>query len=255
MRTIAALLAMPLGALGFGLSLAVTVAVWWAAFDINRRVDRVAGRVDQGFARTDDALERLHEKLRATRTATALIRRSSAALLEAKLDTPALRARVDSLSQELTPLLERAETLADSLRTLATLFRTGADVLGEFGASETRSDRMREAANRIESASEILADVQGQAAKLRETAVNPRAQALIKLIDDTGPGLDRLTEGLDTVRSQVDETRNEIATSAQMLRHRIFQAAGVSTVLIVWIGLGQLCLVGWGRRNLSRSTS
>lgn len=253
MRTIAALLALPLGTIGVILACTVIVAIWWAAFDLNSRVGRVAERVEQGCDRTDETLVRLQEKLQTTRTAVALVRRAAVTRLEAKRDTPAVRQQAETLAQQLTPLLERAETLADALRTLAQLLRMSADVLEELGGSVGRAARMNTAADRITDAADALADLRGRAVALREKTDHPRVQAVIQLVDDSGPSLDRLTEGLETVRSQVADVRQESATVALRIRRWIFGIAGVATLLTLWAGIGQVSLVGWGRRQfLSR---
>ncbi|MCZ2343764.1 MAG: hypothetical protein LC104_18505 [Bacteroidales bacterium] len=253
MRTIAALLALPLGIVGVLLAIVVTVGVWWAAFDLNSRVGRVADRVDQGFDRTDAALVRLHEKLRTTRTAVALVRQTATTRLAAKLDTPALRQQADTLTQQLTPLLERAEALADSLRTLAQLLRMGADVLEEFGGSSERVARLHTAADRITEATDTLADLRGRAVAWRENTVHPQVQTIIQLIDDSGPSLDRLTEGLETIRTQVADARSETAAAVQVTRRWIFGVAGGITLLVFWAGIGQVSLFGWGRHQFRPS--
>jgi hypothetical protein len=65
-------------------------------------------------------------------------------------------------------------------------------------------------------------------------------------------GSERLAEGLADARREVADARERVGVwRARVVSWGRFAAAG-HTLVWAWIGLGQLCLIGWGRRRFVR---
>ena len=67
-------------------------------------------------------------------------------------------------------------------------------------------------------------------------------------------GSEQLAEGLADARREVAVARERVGDRRTTVVFWVRVAAVAHTLVWLWIGLGQLCLIGWGRRRFSRRT-
>jgi hypothetical protein len=65
-------------------------------------------------------------------------------------------------------------------------------------------------------------------------------------------GSERLADGLAGARREVASARAGVAEGRDRVVFWVRVAAVAHTLVWLWAGLGQLCLIGWGRRRIAR---
>ncbi len=76
---------------------------------------------------------------------------------------------------------------------------------------------------------------------------------MLELALEATAALERLADGLARARQEITSARDKVADYRDRIVFWARVVAILNTVLWVWGGLGQCCLVGWGRRRLVRS--
>jgi len=74
---------------------------------------------------------------------------------------------------------------------------------------------------------------------------------LAPLAEESLAGSKRLAEGLAAVRQEIPVVRGRTAECRDEVNFWGYVAAITNTVVCLWSELGQLCLIGWGRRRIS----
>lgn len=253
MRILVGLLAMLLGLVGVLACAAGCGGAWWGSFELARQVDQFTTRADEGLGTADDALTRMSAKVDATSAAVEKVRSAADLVASGRTaDTdPAAKARVARLFDELSPYLERTDALADSLKSLGTVLDNVARVTARIDDGE-KSARLRSAADKLGTAAATLGSVGERAATIRQGGAVPRAQELVRLADDAKTVLDRLGGGMSDVHRATQEIRKELPEVRRAADTWKFIVPAVLTVVLIWVALGQLCLIGWGRRRLRK---
>jgi hypothetical protein len=72
------------------------------------------------------------------------------------------------------------------------------------------------------------------------------------LAREAAAGSERLAEGLADARREVAGARERVGEWRARVVFWVRVAAVAHTLVWLWIGLGQLCLIGWGRRRFAR---
>jgi hypothetical protein len=74
---------------------------------------------------------------------------------------------------------------------------------------------------------------------------------LVALAREAVAGSERLAAGLAASRRAIAVIRGRTAEWRDEIVFRVYVAAATNTLVWSWGGLGQLCLIGWGRRRIS----
>lgn len=241
-----------LGVLGTLVSAAAIGLTWWAAVRTADRVTRVAARLDDGLAEADARLERVEGRLADVRADIAEARGEAEKLAAENPDLPRVRAAVERLLDRLLPAIDRAAALADSLRAVAAGLRAAEDVVAQFGAEVEQPSRAGAAAGAIDRGAEVLNVPRERVAAVKSAAAVRLTREVVELAREAAAGSERLAEGLADARRAVAAAREGVDQSRARVVFWVRATAVGHTLLWVWIGVGQLCLVGWGRRRLSR---
>jgi hypothetical protein len=64
-------------------------------------------------------------------------------------------------------------------------------------------------------------------------------------------GSERLADGLAAARRAMAVARERTTEWRDAVVRWVYVAAAANTFIWLWGGLGQLCLIGWGRRRIS----
>ena len=251
MRKLLAVGAVVLGTIGTLLCAAAVGLGWWAAIGSVDRIDRVVARLDQGLSEADDRLARVEARLNAVRADFDDIREKIATLAGDNQELPRVRAEIERLSGRLVSAFDRAEAIADSLGSVAAALRTATDLV-EPHDNPAVNDRVRNAADAVDRAANILNRMRARVDALKSaTAVRLQAELFV-LVRDAAAGSDRLAEGLDAARRELAEARGQIGGGRDAVVWWVHAAAIANTLVWIWGGLGQACLIGWGRRRFSK---
>lgn len=249
MRLILAIGAVVLGALG---ALACPVAIGltcWTAARTTDRVTLIAGRLDQALAEADERLERVEGRLAAVRTDLGEARQAAEKLAGEDAELPHVRAAIDKLFDRLLPTVERAAALADSLRTVAAGLRAAEDVVSDVGVAIEQPSRARAAADAIDRAASVLNGPQARADAAKSAVALRVKRELLEIALTAAAGSEQLAAGVADARRETTAARERLGECRAGVVFWIRAAAVAHAVVWVWLGLGQLCLIGWGRRQ------
>lgn len=252
MKRIIGFVAMLFGCLGVVLSAVAIAGCWVVTSRVIEQTERTATAVDNGLTTTDEALGRIADKLDRTRTAAGEVRAAAERWGDKQ---EIVQAEVAAVFDRLTPVVERADGLAESLRAVAKLLNQSADLAERFGGSGETSRRMRAAADSLASVCDKLGSIRDEVDTLRAGKLPLSGERVHKLADLADEHISRLTDRVSDVRQLVGGGRSDVKEIAAEVRFWTTVAAVVGTALAVWGGLAQLCLIGWGRRRLSSPTS
>ena len=163
-------------------------------------------------------------------------------------DLPRVQAEIERLLDRLVPTLERADALADSLRSAAAGLRTVADIVDQLTDDSAATVRVRSAAEKIDRAAEALNGLRARVEASKSAKAVRLARELGALAREAIAGSELLAEGLAAARQEIVVVRGRTVEWRDEVVYWIYVAATANTLVWLWGGLGQLCLIGWGRR-------
>jgi hypothetical protein len=254
MRKLLGIGAVLLGIVGALLCAAAVSIGWWAAMKTTARLDRVAARLDHGLAEVDECLARVDSRLGAVRMDLSAVRGAAETIAAENPELPRVRAEIELLLDRLIPAFDRADALADSLRPAAAGLRTAADIVEYFNDDLEATVRVRNAADKIDTAAESLNGLRARVLASKSAKAVQLTRELVTLAREAAAGSERLAEGLASARQEITVIRGRTAELRDEVVSWIHVAAISNTLVWLWGGLGQLCLIGWGcRRFKSRA--
>jgi hypothetical protein len=252
MRGLLGIGAVVLGLLG-ALACAAAIGLgWWAAARTTGRVTLVANRLDHGLAEADARLARVEGRLAAARADLAEMRGDAEKLAAETPELPRVRAAVERLLDRLLPTIDRAAALADALRPVAAGLRAAEDVVTQLGGEVGPPSRAGAAADAIDRAAEVLTVPRARIDAVRSAAAVGLTRELVELAREAAAGSERLAEGLADARRAVADARSRVGETRARVVFWARVTAVAHTLAWLWIGLGQVCLIGWGRRRFAR---
>ena len=254
MRSVLGGAAVVLGCVGLLWCTAAAGFGWWAALQAVERIDRAAARLDQGLAAADARLARVEDRLNAVRTDINSLREAIAAVAAENPELPRVQAEIERLLDRLVPAFERADALADSLTSVAAGLRTAADVVDQFHDDPGATVRVRQAADTIDRAAEMLNGLRANIEAVKSAKAVRLTRAVVTLAQEAAAGSERLAEGLAAARQEVAGLRLRTAEARDRIVFWIYAVATTNTLVWMWGGLGQACLIGWGRRQFFKPT-
>jgi hypothetical protein len=244
---------MLLGSIGVLLCVAILVLGWWVASGTARRIDVIAARLDERLAQSVVKLGRLEQRVTAASVELHDIRRSAEAVVARNPQSAPLRIEFELLENRLTPILVRLRATAESLETLSEILLTAADIAEQLNRDGETAIRLRTAADSIHRAGAVLMLPQDKIDAVATAGAVQMGQAVLKLALKSIEGSSLLADGLSTARREAAASRARAAEFREFLIFRIYASALVITLLALWGGLGQVCLIGHGRRRQSNS--
>lgn len=108
---------------------------------------------------------------------------------------------------------------------------------------------VRSAADKIDRAAAALDGLRGQIQELKVAKAVELTRGIVALAAKALAGSELLAEGLTSAREAIAAARTQTTELKDSLIRWTYIAATASTVFWLWGGLGQLCLIGWGRRT------
>jgi hypothetical protein len=243
---------MVLGLVGALVCAAAIGLGWWTAVRTADRVTRAAERVDHGLSEVDERLAQTEERLASIRADLDEVRGEAEKLAAENPELPRVRAAVERLLDKLIPTIDRAAALATSLRTVAAGLRAAADIRDLVAGENEPPDRTRNAAAAIDRGAEVLNIPRARIDAIKSAAAVRIVRELIDLAREAVAGSVWVADGLADARRAIADARKWTAERRDRIVFWVYVAAVVNTLVWLWIGLGQLCLIGWGRRRFAR---
>ncbi|HSQ54344.1 MAG TPA: hypothetical protein VLM40_01255 [Gemmata sp.] len=252
MKSLIGYLAILLGAVGTIGCVVGCVAVWPAAIRLADRTVEVTSRVEEAADSTDEALGRVSGKLERTRRAVDAVHTAAIRFR----DQPAVsREAIAALFDQLTPHLERADGLSESLRSLAVVLDRSARIADRFKRKDEDPRRMREVASAMTTAADALASVREEFQDFRDGKKTLNAKVVLDLAERIQKELERLGDSLLNARRLVADLRGELPEVREAATNWKFGAPAIATAVLLWVAIGQISLIGWGRRRVSRMSA
>jgi hypothetical protein len=254
MRTLLGIGAILLGAAGVLLCAAAVGLGWWAVARTVDRIDRVAARLDQGLSEADVRLARLEARANTIRADLNKVRVAAETIAAENPQLPRVQAAIEQLIDRLVPALDRADAIADSISSVAAGLRTAADIVDQLKDDSEATVRVRNAADKIDGAAEALNGLRARVDAVKSARAVQLTRGLVTLARQSVAGSERLAEGLAAARDEIGVVRGRMAEGRDKIVSWVHVAATANTLVWLWGGLGQLCLIGWGRRRISNKS-
>jgi len=242
--------AVVVGAIGVLLCAAAIGLGWWMAARTVDRIDRIADRIDSGLSETDARLGRVESRVSTVRSELNEIRKVTEAIATENPELPRVRAEIERILGLLVPTLDRVDAIADSLRSVAAGLSAAANIVDQFNDDPQATARVRNAADAMDRAAAVLNAPQAKVDAVKSAKAVELTRGLANLAREAAAGSDLLAEGLATARSEIAVARTRTAECRDKLVFRVYAAATANTLFWLWGGLGQLCLISWGRRRM-----
>ena len=218
------------------------------------RIDRVATRVDEGLSEADVRLARVETRVNGIRSELDDVRAEAEAIIAENPELPRVRAKIEQLLDRLVSALDRIDATADSLQSVAAGLRAAADIVNQLKDDPETTDGARKAAGAIDRAAVALKTPRAKVDAVKSAKAVQLTQLLVTLAREAVAGSELLAEGLAIARQETLVARKRAGEWRDDLVFWVFAAAVANTLLWLWVGLGQLCLIGWGRRRIQSGT-
>jgi len=254
MRKLLGIGAVVIGVVGVLLCATAVGIGWWAAVRTIARLDRAAARLDRGLSEVDVQLARVESRLNAVRTDLNAVRGAAETIAAENPDLPLVRAEIELLLDRLVPAFDRVDALAESLRSQAAILRTAADIVDYFNDDPEATVRARNTADKIDRAAESLNGLRARVEASKSVKAAQLTRELVALAREAAAGSERLAEGLTDARQAIAFVRGQAAEWRDEVVFWIYVAASANTLVWLWGGLGQMCLIGWGRQRFDART-
>jgi hypothetical protein len=251
MRKIMGVGAVVLGFVGVLICTAAIGLGWWVAV---RTVDRIklgAARLDLSLSESDVRLARVESRMNTIRLELDEVRGGAEAILVDNPELPRVRAEIERLLDRFVPVLDRVDATADSLRAVAAGIRAAADIVNQFDDDPETTVNARNAADMIDRAAEALYAPRAKVDAMKSAKAVLLIRELVNVVREAIAGSDLLAEGVAAARQQIAVARKWTAENQEKVIVRVYTAAVVHMLIWLWGGLGQLCLIGWGIRQIS----
>jgi chromosome segregation ATPase len=250
MRKLLGVGAILLGTVGVLLCVAAIGLSWLVAVKAVSRIDRVAARLDQGLSEADVRLAHVETRVKAVRSTIEEVRVVTTAIATEDVERPRVRVETERLLGQLVPALDRAETIADTLGSVAGGLHTASDVVDQLADKPDATVRVRKMADTIDRAAEELKNLRTRVDALK-SAKTVQLTQFKTLAGDAVASSARLAESLADVRQEINVVRGRTAERRDQIVFWVYTTAAVLSLLWLWGGFGQLCLISWGRRCIS----
>jgi septal ring factor EnvC (AmiA/AmiB activator) len=249
MRTVLGIGAVLLGLVGLLLCATAVVLGWWAATKSIDRIHHAAARLDRGLSEVDARLARVESRLNAVRSDLNEVRGSVATIAAENPELPRIRAEIERLVGRLDSALDRADGIADTLGAGAAGLRTAADIVDQLDGDPEATVRVRSAADKVDRAAESLNGLRARIEAAKSVRAAQLTRELAALAREAIASSERLAEGLAAARQELVVVRERTAEWRDQVVSWIYFAAIANALVWIWGGLGQVCLIGWGRRR------
>lgn len=238
-----------LASLGIVACIAGVVGVWIVFANTSSRVTSISEKVDAGLERVSTGNNKVRRALDRAREDVAEVRKGSTRLGTGTdrngAVAQALRIYVrEQAGPNLNELSGRLITLSDTAVAVSALLDSAQDLRSNEDAQLT-SEELEEWSAEARQLSGILRRLE-TAVGSGEVAANPT-----EIADATGEVdrvLQRCQARVDGWQSDLDSTREDVRRARENLIGWLTTSAVVVTVLLVWIGAGQVSLLVHGRR-------
>lgn len=238
-----------LGGVGIVACLAAIIFGWYAAANTTNRIERAANRLDHGLSAVDAPLARVELKVTAVHAQLNGVRTAAVAIAAENPALPRVKEAIDQLVARLISGVEQAETLADSLRAQAAGIRAAAEFVEHFHVDENVTRPLHAAADKIDHAADALDGLRGQVEELKVAKAIDLTNKVLSIAGKALAGTDALATGVSSAREGLLHAREQAVEVQEQAGFWIYLAAAANTILWLWGGLGQLALIGWGRRD------
>lgn len=238
------------GLAGLLLSLAGIVTCWIIRSEVNERVDRAFNRADDSLAEVSENLRQADVRLRQTQSElVALHEREANRPSKPAGERDARRALSRKSLEAIPSQLGSARTMLIKASEIGLVANGLMDALAELSFVERSSIDTE----RLKSTSDQLSQLNERTAKLANLLSKPDADTEIDN-ESSGAGevLDRIIMIVEEGSKRTDAVRGKIADGHTRIRYWLNAAALTITIVLFWIGLGQLSLLIHGRNLIVR---
>lgn len=245
---------MVLGFVGVVAALGLGVAVWPVAARVDQRTNELTTAAIQHIDEAEPVLNELQRLSTQTATSVAAIGQAADRVAMGTVpEDPTLDAKIQEILRNLAPMLEQAESLGQMLKTVGVMMKSTAQLQSTLGGSSSDTQHLRVLSEKLIQASDVLHQVNGDLKSLQGGKAVPQALKVVELATLARQPLSQLVDGITDIRQQTLRLRAELEEVRRKVHFWSLAGPPIVDGLLLWMALGQLCLFGWGRRQLRRS--
>lgn len=248
MRRVFGFVLVVLGVVGILACFAGAGYTWWFS---NRYLGQMADTVravETLLAATGDRVDNLTSQVGDTQTQIVALRNAANEVVaKGNKADPADRARIEGLLASLSSRLERTEDLARILQSAGVVVRSGADLLTSVSDAHPDMEKLQAAEKSVDQTVTALKDVRERLETVgKPENVDSAAKGIAELAGKVQAALEEVTGSIGKVGEFMAKGKADLANLERSITAWKRYGPVVVTAVLVWIALGQFCLLFWG---------
>ena len=258
-----ALFAILLGIAGVVACVSGIGVAWNVHSQLDETVASTFERVDTALARVQVLAEQTNDRVESVQAATKQLNDRVQQRVAELRDVPKEEAAdIDEIERQLYVRIDHAKNLIVFMRASIDLvqnLKEMAQSASAFVQEDSRTTRelvasLRAGYDEIEEASMLAEDVRLAIIEIRESRnLEENAKKVNSLSSRIDASLAKVAKLGDRFESGIVDTRADAVDLDQRIRHRLLVIAILSTVFLVWMAIGQICLATLGRSAMRQS--
>lgn len=238
-----------LGSFGVLFCIGAIILGWIVANRVIDRANPIVQKLEVNLSKTEKRLSRIGARLGGIRGELNSVRIEAAQL---QIDHPGpglLQTEVDRLAKRLIPVLQLFESASDSLSSIASGLSSLADMIEQCESDSRFADRVRSGAESLETGATFFDGSQDKLASIRLAPAGRLKNELVAFALEAAAESDRIMDGITAAQLNTAQLRDRVLAARNTFFSRMRYGAILHSAAWIWLGLGQLCLIGRGCRS------
>jgi DNA repair exonuclease SbcCD ATPase subunit len=254
--------ALVLGSVGLAGALAALIGIWVVRPSVLRSSAEILDAADDGLQIVEEKATRADQLLKKIRGTVDPIAGKILKLADKTERTPEQEKELKRIEEDLMQRLGQVDAIAEAAQTAVALLNKTARLTRSLrtpgslraGGSQPEGTSL-DSSDSLSILAQKLSDLRESLAKVGDKAVQKDiVDNVVRVSGDASDALKSVDSKLQEVRQKGAEWRTEIAELRTAVPAWVNDAAIIGSVLLVWLGLGQLTLSrwSWGRIGARR---
>lgn len=237
-----------LGVVGILACFAGTGYTWWFSQRYLGQMAETVHAVETLLSSTGQRVDHLTSRVGDTKTqVVSLQKAANEVIAKGNMADPADQARIRGLLAALSSKIERAEDLARTLQSAGIVVRSGADLLTSVSDTPPDLGKLQDAEKAVDQTVTRLTDARKELANAEKGGdLESAARSINDLAGKVQNALGEVTDSIGKVGEFLARGQKDLAALEQSIHAWKRYGPWVVTGVLIWIGLGQFCLLAWG---------
>lgn len=251
MRKIIGVIAILFGSVGLLASLIGCVLVWPTSVRLFGQAEELLSRADETVVSVQEQIDPVDDRLRQTRNGIAGLRTEVELITTGDQLDSITQDKLNGLVESLDQQLHRIEEIGQRLKGAAVNLRNLAHTMAAFARDPDEADRLREVVKRLDLVIAETRSALEMVTQIRQTRdVSQAASRILVVLNMLEAPLIALSDRITEINGSLTQTREQIVSVDQVINRWRWLAPTIVTIVLIWMGLGQWCLLGRGLRQI-----